>query len=68
MLKNGFISPREGYLHNYHYYYDLGKTTVTVPKGKHNWLTTESIRLGCNIIEVPMGYLTNIQELTTILC
>ena len=42
--------------------HDLGKkATVTVPKGKHNWLTTESIRLGCNIIEVPMGYLTNIQ-------
>ncbi len=59
-----YASPREGYAQLSLAYacHDLGKkATVTVPKGKHNWLTTEAIRLGCNIIEVPMGYLTNIQ-------
>ena len=59
-----YASPREGYAQLSLAYacHDLGKkATVTIPKGKHNWLTTESIRLGCNIIEVPMGYLTNIQ-------
>ena len=41
---------------------ELGLKSMFVPKGKHNWLTTESIRLGCNIVEVPMGYLSNIQS------
>jgi hypothetical protein len=60
-----YASPRQGYAQLSLAYActDLGlKSTVTVPKGEHNWLTTESIRLGCNIIEVPMGYLTNIQS------
>ena len=40
----GLCSPREGYgtiiINGCH---DLGKkATVTVPKGKHNWLTTEA--------------------------
>ena len=59
-----YASPREGYAQLSLAYacHDLGKkATVTIPQGKHNWLTTEAIRLGCNIIEVPMGYLTNIQ-------
>jgi hypothetical protein len=59
-----YASPREGYAQLSLAYacHDLGKrATVTVPKGKHTWLTDEAIRLGCNIIEVPMGYLTNIQ-------
>ena len=55
VFKNGFMqSPREGYAQLSLAYacHDLGKkATVTVPKGKHNWLTTEAIRLGCNIIE-----------------
>lgn len=60
-----YASPREGYAQLSLTYscVELGlKSTVFVPKGKHNWLTTESIRLGCNIIEVPMGYLSNIQS------
>ena len=60
-----YASPREGYAQLSLAYacHDLDrKATVTVPKGKHNWLTTESIRLGCNIIEVPMGYLNVIQS------
>ena len=63
MLRNGFIFHHEKDINNYHclrHGFSV-KITVTIPKGKHNWLTTESIRLGCNIIEVPMGYLTNIQ-------
>jgi hypothetical protein len=34
---------------------------VTIPKGTRYWLTDEAIKLGANIIEVPMGFLTNIQ-------
>jgi len=59
-----YASPRQGYAQLSLAYacHDLGKkATVTVPKGKHTWLTDESIRLGANIIEVPMGYLSNIQ-------
>jgi hypothetical protein len=59
-----YASPRQGYAQLSLTYAcnDLGlKSTVTVPQGKHTWLTEESIRLGCNIIEVPMGFLTNIQ-------
>ena len=41
---------------------DLGKKcTVTVPKGERYWLTNKAEEIGANIIEVPMGYLTNIQ-------
>lgn len=60
-----YASPRQGYAQLSLAYacYDLGKkSTVTIPQGTHTWLTDEAIRLGCNIIEVPMGYLTNIQS------
>jgi hypothetical protein len=60
-----YASPRQGYaqLSLTHACNDLGKrATVTVPKGQHTWLTDESIRLGCNVIEVPMGYLSVIQK------
>jgi len=41
---------------------DLGKKcTVTVPQGERYWLTNKAVEVGANIIEVPMGYLTNIQ-------
>lgn len=59
-----YASPREGYAQLSLAYacHDLGKkATVTVPAGEHNWLTTESIKLGCNIIECEMGYLNVIQ-------
>ena len=59
-----YASPRQGYAQLSLAYSckDLGKkATVTVPKGTHYWLTDEAIKLGANIIEVPMGYLTNIQ-------
>lgn len=60
-----YASPRQGYAQLSLAYscHDLGKkATVTIPQGTHTWLTDEAIRLGCNIIEVPMGYLTNIQS------
>ncbi|SVD24817.1 uncharacterized protein METZ01_LOCUS377671, partial [marine metagenome] len=44
------------------------KCTVTVPKGKRYWLTDEAERLGCKIIEVPMGYLTNLQHKARVYC
>ena len=59
-----YASPRQGYAQLSLAYAckDLGKkATVTIPKGEHYWLTDEAIRMGANIIEVPMGYLTNIQ-------
>lgn len=59
-----YASPRQGYAQLSLAYAckDLGKkSTVTVPKGTRYWLTDEAEKLGCNIIEVPMGYLTNIQ-------
>jgi hypothetical protein len=59
-----YASPRQGYAQLSLAYacHDLGKkATVTIPQGTHTWLTDEAIRLGANIIEVPMGYLTNIQ-------
>lgn len=59
-----YASPRQGYAQLSLAYAckDLGKkATVTIPKGNHTWLTDESLRIGANIIEVPMGYLTNIQ-------
>ena len=66
-----YASPRQGYAQLSLAYAcrDLGrKCTVTVPKGKHYWLTDEAIKLGCNIIEVPMGYLTNIQAKARYYC
>ena len=60
-----YASPRQGYAQLSLAYAckDLGKkATVTVPKGTRYWLTDEAEKLGCNIIEVPMGYLTNIQS------
>lgn len=59
-----YASPRQGYAQLSLAYAcrDLGKrATVTIPKGTRYWLTEEAERLGANIIEVPMGYLTNIQ-------
>ena len=59
-----YASPRQGYAQLSLAYAckDLGKKcTVTVPKGKRYWLTDKAEELGCNIIEVPMGFLTNIQ-------
>ena len=42
---------------------DLGKKcTVTIPQGERYWLSDAAEELGANIIEVPMGYLTNIQS------
>ena len=66
-----YASPRQGYAQLSLAYAcrDLGrKCTVTVPKGKHYWLTDEAIKLGCNKIEVPMGYLTNIQAKARYYC
>ena len=59
-----YASPRQGYAQLSLAYAckDLDrKCTVTVPQGKRYWLTDEAEELGCNIIEVPMGFLTNIQ-------
>lgn len=59
-----YASPRQGYAQLSLAYAckDMGrKCTVTVPQGKRYWLTDEAEELGCNIIEVPMGFLTNIQ-------
>ena len=59
-----YASPRQGYAQLSLAYAckDLGrKATVTVPQGKRYWLTDAAEELGCNIIEVPMGFLTNIQ-------
>ena len=51
------------------YIKDLGrKCTVTVPKGEKTWLTIESERLGANVIQVPMGYLSNIQHKAKVYC
>ena len=41
---------------------------VTVPKGEKTWLTIESERLGANVIQVPMGYLSNIQHKAKVYC
>jgi len=66
-----YASPRQGYAQLSLAYAcrDLGrKCTVTVPKGKRTWLTKEAKNLGCRIIEVPMGYLTNIQHKAKLYC
>jgi len=34
---------------------------VTIPQGERYWLSDAAEELGANIIEVPMGFLTNIQ-------
>lgn len=60
-----YASPRQGYAQLSLAYSckDLGKrATVTVPQGSRYWLTNEAEKLGANIIEVPMGFLTNIQS------
>ena len=59
-----YASPRQGYAQLSLAYAcrDLGrKATVTVPQGQRHWLTYKAEELGANIIEVPMGFLTNIQ-------
>jgi len=38
------------------------KSTIFIPKGKHTWITEETIKIGGNIIEIPMGYLSVIQK------
>ena len=66
-----YDSPRQGYAQLALAYAckDLGrKCTVTVPKGEKTWLTIESERLGANIIQVPMGYLSNIQHKAKVYC
>ena len=35
---------------------------MTIPQGERYWLSDAAEELGANIIEVPMGYLTNIQS------
>jgi hypothetical protein len=59
-----YASPRQGYAQLALAYScrDYGKrATVTIPKGERYWLTDAAEELGANIIEVPMGFLTNIQ-------
>ena len=59
-----YASPRQGYAQLSLAYAcrDLGrKATVTIPEGQRYWLTHKSEELGANIIEVPKGFLTNIQ-------
>ena len=66
-----YASPRQGYAQLSLAYacHDLGrKCTVTVPKGEKTWLTIEDEKLGCNIIQVPMGYLSNIQHKARVYC
>ena len=66
-----YASPRQGYAQLSLAYAcrDLNKKcTVTIPKGKKTWLTIEAEKLGCNIIEVPMGYLSNIQAKARYYC
>ena len=66
-----YASPRQGYAQLSLAYScrDLNrKCTVTVPKGERYWLTNEAERIGANVIEVPMGYLTNIQSKARVYC
>ena len=66
-----YASPRQGYaqLSLAHVCKDLNrKCTVTVPQGKRYWLTDEAEKLGANIIEVPMGFLTHIQYVAKEYC
>ena len=60
-----YASPRQGYAQLSLAYAckDMGKKcTVTIPQGERYWLSDAAEELGANIIEVPMGYLTNIQS------
>lgn len=60
-----YASPRVGYAQVALGYAcrDLGlKATVVLPKGKHTPLTEEAIRIGVNVIEVPMGFLSHTQH------
>ena len=66
-----YASPRQGYAQLSLAYAcrDMGrKCTVTVPQGKRDWLTDAAEELGCNIIEVPMGFLTNIHAKARYYC
>jgi len=66
-----YASPRQGYAQLSLAYAckDLNRRcTVTVPKGTRYWLTDEAVKLGANIIEVPMGYLSNIQHKARVYC
>jgi hypothetical protein len=66
-----YASPRQGYAQLSLAYAckDLNRRcTVTVPKGARYWLTDEAEKLGANIIEVPMGYLSNIQHKARVYC
>ena len=66
-----YASPRQGYAQLSLAYAcrDMGrKCTVTVPQGERYWLTDAAVELGCNIIEVPMGFLTNIQAKARYYC
>ena len=66
-----YASPRQGYAQLSLAYAcrDLGrKATVTVPQGQRYWLTYKAEELGANIIEVPMGFLTNIQAKARYYC
>jgi hypothetical protein len=59
-----YASPRQGYAQLSLSYVckDLGKkATVFVPKGERLWLTNKAEELGAKIIEVPMGFLSNMQ-------
>ena len=38
------------------------KSTIFIPKGKHTWITEKSIEYGAKVVEVPMGFLINIQR------
>ena len=66
-----YASPRQGYAQLSLAYAcrDMDrKCKVTVPQGKRYWLTDAAVELGCNIIEVPMGFLTNIQAKARYYC
>ena len=66
-----YASPRQGYAQLSLAYAckDLGKKcTVTIPQGERYWLSDAAEELGANIIEVPMGFLTNIQAKARYYC
>lgn len=66
-----YASPRQGYAQLSLAYAcrDLGKKcTVTVPKGQKTWLTIAAEEVGANIIQVPMGFLSNIQHKARVYC
>ena len=66
-----YASPRQGYAQLSLAYAcrDLGKKcTVAVPKGQKTWLTIAAEEVGANIIQVPMGFLSNIQHKARVYC